>query len=321
VGFLTLPDAATARTYLGLGTMATQNANAVAITGGDIDGVRLGFTTPITWLSTSSASVNTTPAALFSRVGAVPQQLFSKFAGVQLSGGTSNNLPPGYVSFTIDMANANAGGNGMLEFVGTRSTYAQVLTSTRAALVNGDQPGFIIWGGDDGTSLRVRGADIFGTVDTTLDPVSLNSMPIKLDIRTAKRTPITLQTNNTVRMTVGAAGTVIFATDIVPSATGTVDIGAAALGIDQFFTDFTNTATVGAVVINKMAGRVNVAIGAVAIVVTNNKVTAASHVIAVVSQNDATCVVKNVVTAAGSFTINLVAATAQTSIDFIVFNV
>lgn len=36
-----LDNAATARTNLGLGTMATQNANAVAITGGTIDGVTL----------------------------------------------------------------------------------------------------------------------------------------------------------------------------------------------------------------------------------------------------------------------------------------
>lgn len=36
-----LANAATARTNLGLGTMATQNANAVAITGGTIDGIVL----------------------------------------------------------------------------------------------------------------------------------------------------------------------------------------------------------------------------------------------------------------------------------------
>jgi hypothetical protein len=34
-------DAAAARTTLGLGTMATQNANSVAITGGSIDGITL----------------------------------------------------------------------------------------------------------------------------------------------------------------------------------------------------------------------------------------------------------------------------------------
>jgi hypothetical protein len=38
-------DAATARTNLGLGTIATQNANAVAITGGTINGTTIGATT------------------------------------------------------------------------------------------------------------------------------------------------------------------------------------------------------------------------------------------------------------------------------------
>jgi hypothetical protein len=34
-------DAAAARTTLGLGTMSTQNANNVSITGGSIDGVEI----------------------------------------------------------------------------------------------------------------------------------------------------------------------------------------------------------------------------------------------------------------------------------------
>ena len=41
-----LNSAATARTNLGLGTIATQNANAVALTGGTADGVTIGATTP-----------------------------------------------------------------------------------------------------------------------------------------------------------------------------------------------------------------------------------------------------------------------------------
>lgn len=48
--------AATARTSLGLGTMATQAANAVAITGGDIDGVAIGAGTADTGSFTTLAS-------------------------------------------------------------------------------------------------------------------------------------------------------------------------------------------------------------------------------------------------------------------------
>jgi hypothetical protein len=42
---------ATARTGLGLGTMATQNANAVAITGGTVDATRVGVTAPVAQFS------------------------------------------------------------------------------------------------------------------------------------------------------------------------------------------------------------------------------------------------------------------------------
>jgi len=84
--------------------------------------------------------------------------------------------------------------------------------------------------------------------------------------------------------------------------------------------DYTNTATVGAVIINKASGRVNIAAAGTSVVVTNSLVTAASHVMVVASTNDATARVTSVVPAAGSFTINTVATTAQTSFDFVVFN-
>lgn len=45
-GLLLSKDAPAARTALGLGTIATQNANAVAVTGGVIDNTPIGGTTP-----------------------------------------------------------------------------------------------------------------------------------------------------------------------------------------------------------------------------------------------------------------------------------
>jgi hypothetical protein len=84
---------------------------------------------------------------------------------------------------------------------------------------------------------------------------------------------------------------------------------------------YTNTATVGAVTINEMSGRVNIAAAGTSVVVTNSLVATTSRIFATVSTNDTTAYIKNVVPAAGSFTIHLgAAATAQTAIDFVVFN-
>lgn len=103
--------------------------------------------------------------------------------------------------------------------------------------------------------------------------------------------------------------------------TGIHDLGTAAASWKRVYIDFTNTGTVGAVTINKAAGRVNIAAAGSSVVVTNSLVTAASKVFCVISTADATAVLKNVVPAAGSFTITLNAATtAQTSIDFFVVN-
>ena len=104
-----------------------------------------------------------------------------------------------------------------------------------------------------------------------------------------------------------------------PYAVGGISLGKANKGFSKLYIDYTNTGTVGAVTINKAAGRVNIAAAGTSIVVTNSLVTANSLIMCIVSTNDATAYVKNVVPAAGSFTINLgAAATAQTSVDFFV---
>lgn len=83
----------------------------------------------------------------------------------------------------------------------------------------------------------------------------------------------------------------------------------------------TNSATIGAVTINKANGRCNVAAGTASVVVTNSLVSTSSNVIATIAQNDATAILKNVVASSGSFTINLTAAaTANTAVCFMIFN-
>lgn len=86
------------------------------------------------------------------------------------------------------------------------------------------------------------------------------------------------------------------------------------LGLDR---TITAGGTTGAQTINKMAGTVNFAAAATTLVVTDSLVSTTSICFAVVRTADATALLKNVVPAAGSFTITLnAAATAETSVGF-----
>lgn len=86
-------------------------------------------------------------------------------------------------------------------------------------------------------------------------------------------------------------------------------------------TTVTPALTTGNQVINEPTGTVNFAAAATAITVTNSLVSATSIVLAVVRTNDSTAIIKNVVPGAGSFIITLnAAATAETSVGFVVFN-
>lgn len=77
----------------------------------------------------------------------------------------------------------------------------------------------------------------------------------------------------------------------------------------------------GAKTINKLAGTVRLAAGASSVVVTNDQVDEDSIIFCTIMTNDATAIIKNVVPAAGSFTIRTTAAvTAETRIGFQVFS-
>jgi hypothetical protein len=85
----------------------------------------------------------------------------------------------------------------------------------------------------------------------------------------------------------------------------------------------TNTAagTTAPQTINRPSGTVNFAAAATTLVVTNSLCTTSSIVFATVRTADATAYIKNVVPAAGSFTIELgAAATAETSVGFFIIN-
>lgn len=83
----------------------------------------------------------------------------------------------------------------------------------------------------------------------------------------------------------------------------------------------TTPGTTGDQTINKLAGTVNIAAAGTTVTVTNSLVTANSIIMCTVQTNDTTAVLKNVVPTAGSFVINLNAATtAETAIAFFVIN-
>jgi len=109
---------------------------------------------------------------------------------------------------------------------------------------------------------------------------------------------------------------------VAPSVNGLLPLGSAAVGWKGLYLDYTNTATVGAVTINKASGRAIIAAAASSVVVTNNLATAASRCLAVLSVNDATALsIRSCITAANSLTIttNGVAA-ANARVDWILVN-
>lgn len=115
-----------------------------------------------------------------------------------------------------------------------------------------------------------------------------------------------------------------------PEGDGTVTIGASAnrfssafLGDTGLSLGFTNTATVGAVTINKSSGRIIIAAGQQTVVLTNSLVTAASHMmlnIASATVDTTATSVQGDCSTPGQCTIRLNApCTAQRTVDFVHF--
>ncbi len=108
----------------------------------------------------------------------------------------------------------------------------------------------------------------------------------------------------------------------VPSAisgNGVAQLGSAALGFQKLYLDYTNTATVGDVTINKASGRVNMAALGTTFTVTNNIVTAKSHVTLTMVSDPGVALSFWATPSAGSFTVNVrPAVVGQTAFDFVV---
>lgn len=127
--------------------------------------------------------------------------------------------------------------------------------------------------------------------------------------------------NNTINQTGGANG-ITRGLLINSTLTATADYRALEITGGKIVVPSTIIAsgTTGAQTINRISGKVNAASGSTSLVVTNNLVTANSIVWCSMGTNDATARITSVVEAAGSFTINYIAPTAETVIKFVVIN-
>jgi len=131
----------------------------------------------------------------------------------------------------------------------------------------------------------------------------------------------TFGTNSTYQMQIKGNGNVQINTNTDAGYRFDVNGTARVQGALNFNPTNTASGTTGNQTINKASGTVNIAAAGTTVTVTNSLVSATSIVYAVIRTNDATATIKNVVPAAGSFVINLGAATtAETSIGFFVIN-
>ena len=123
----------------------------------------------------------------------------------------------------------------------------------------------------------------------------------------------------------GVGGSVVIQTAPAGSAGSTLNalvtqVTIAQNGLVSYPTTVTAGGTTGNQTINKLTGTVNIAAAGTTVTVTNSLVSASSIVLCVIRTGDTTARIANVVPASGSFTINIVAATAEVSIGFLVVN-
>lgn len=117
------------------------------------------------------------------------------------------------------------------------------------------------------------------------------------------------------------SGDLILSTKPATATTGLVErLRITSVGGFTINTTTTAAGTTGNQTINKPSGTVNIAAAGTTVTVTNSLVSATSLVFCVIRTNDTTARITNVVPAAGSFVINIVACTAEVSIGFLVLN-
>jgi hypothetical protein len=184
----------------GLGTMSTQNANSVAITGGTIDGTTIGGSTAAAVTGTivtantyfSGAGTNLTGTASGLSIGgnaATATSATSATTATNLAGGASGSLP--YQSAPSTTTFLAAGSNGqVLTLASGVPSWATPTTGTVTSVgTAGTVNGLTLTGGPITTSGTIT---LGGTLDLSAPPTIGNTTP-----NTGKFTTLTVNDNAT----------------------------------------------------------------------------------------------------------------------------
>lgn len=143
--------AAGARTNLGLGTITTQNANNVAITGGTIDNAPIGQTTPA---AVTATTLNSTGGVLNGSIGATTP---STGSFTTLTASTPIGVPSGGTGLSTITAHSVLAGNGA-------SAISQIGAGTTGQMLLGVTGNFPAFGNNPTiTGGTIDGAIIGGT--------------------------------------------------------------------------------------------------------------------------------------------------------------
>ena len=147
--------AAGARTALGLGTIATQDANAVAVTGGTINGTTVGATTVAAGsFSTLNSSGATRLGGLSGNQSLQVNNVASAVNYAQIVGAVTANSPTITAVGTDTNIGVNIFGKGTGElYLGGSTAYPSLRVSTPASTVNS----FQIYGNVTGQSPTLAG--------------------------------------------------------------------------------------------------------------------------------------------------------------------
>jgi hypothetical protein len=184
----------------GLGTMSTQNANAVAITGGSIDGTTIGGSTAAAITGTtitatsyfSGPGTNLTGTASGLSIGgnaATATTATSATAAINITGGGTGSLPYQSASSTTTFLAAGTNGQVLTLASGVPSWANAAATGVTSVGTAGTVNGLTLTGGPITSSGTIT---LGGTLDLSTPPTIGNTTP-----NTGRFTSLTVDDNST----------------------------------------------------------------------------------------------------------------------------